>query len=246
MKKSLLLFFALLGLPALVFAAAELQSLFFDIPSDAWYRIPAFKMNSLGVIQGYPDKSFRPTQNVNRAEIAGMLFSLHNAILNPAGLGEWSEYKDRKKGFTIAHPKGTEAVAFDGGVGIRPLGGKDFFWGLLYFDKTDGKTEELISDMGKQFKNKRRERRENILLNGIQALRVIVTTTSIPNWKHEQVFIEKGTTLYVVSNGAIPNSDFELFYQSFMFIPEKIKKQLPATPTSYHLNKRVSIGQEML
>lgn len=40
---------------------------------DAWYKNAVIKLGNLGVINGYPDGSFRPGNNVNRAELAVML-----------------------------------------------------------------------------------------------------------------------------------------------------------------------------
>ena len=40
---------------------------------DGWYKNAVIKLNNLGVIGGYPDGSFKPGNNVNRAELAVML-----------------------------------------------------------------------------------------------------------------------------------------------------------------------------
>ncbi|KKU80170.1 MAG: S-layer domain protein [Candidatus Peregrinibacteria bacterium GW2011_GWA2_47_7] len=40
---------------------------------DEWYKSAVMKLNYLGIINGYPDGSFKPNNNVNRAELAVIL-----------------------------------------------------------------------------------------------------------------------------------------------------------------------------
>lgn len=40
---------------------------------DSWYKSAVVKLNYLGIINGYPDGSFKPGNNVNRAELAVIL-----------------------------------------------------------------------------------------------------------------------------------------------------------------------------
>lgn len=71
MKKAvtLILVGVLLGSTA-AFAASKIFS---DVPSDAWYADAANSLSDKGIIVGYKDGTFGPTNNVNRAELAVML-----------------------------------------------------------------------------------------------------------------------------------------------------------------------------
>ena len=71
MKKTLTLIVvgALLG-SSITFAATQVFS---DVPEDAWYTEAVNSLSEKGIIQGYPDGTFGPNNNVNRAELAVML-----------------------------------------------------------------------------------------------------------------------------------------------------------------------------
>ncbi len=71
MKKTvtLILVGILLG-STVAFAAVKMFS---DVPSDAWYSDAVERLADKGIIAGYPDGTFGPTKNVNRAELAVML-----------------------------------------------------------------------------------------------------------------------------------------------------------------------------
>jgi len=68
MKKTLTLILvgALLG-STVAFAASKFFS---DVPSNAWYSDAVASLSEKGIINGYPDGTFGPTNNVNRAELA--------------------------------------------------------------------------------------------------------------------------------------------------------------------------------
>jgi len=46
---------------------------FSDVPSDSWCNSSAARLVSMGAIHGYPDGTFRPNNNITRAEFAKML-----------------------------------------------------------------------------------------------------------------------------------------------------------------------------
>ena len=54
-------------------AAFGLSKLFSDVPDDAWYTEAVENLSEIGIIKGYPDQTFRPGNNVNRAELAVMI-----------------------------------------------------------------------------------------------------------------------------------------------------------------------------
>lgn len=46
---------------------------FRDVPANAWYAWAVEDLSSKGIIGGYPDGTFRPSEKVSRAEVAVML-----------------------------------------------------------------------------------------------------------------------------------------------------------------------------
>lgn len=46
----------------------ELTAGFSDVPESAWYYTPVCALASLGVLNGYPDETFRPGRGITRAE----------------------------------------------------------------------------------------------------------------------------------------------------------------------------------
>ena len=58
---------------------------FFDVPLYAWHAPYISKAKQLGLINGYPDGSFRPDLPINRVEAVKMLMSAFNFDLNTVG-----------------------------------------------------------------------------------------------------------------------------------------------------------------
>lgn len=71
MKRTLTLILvgAILGSTG-AFAASKFFS---DVPANTWYTDAVNGLSTKGIINGYPDGTFGPTKNVNRAELAVML-----------------------------------------------------------------------------------------------------------------------------------------------------------------------------
>ncbi|MBR5329212.1 MAG: S-layer homology domain-containing protein [Firmicutes bacterium] len=71
--------FVLIALLVLVFAMpvtaqTEASAIYFkDVPSGAWYYDYVYSLVDAGVISGYEDGTFRPDNNISRAEIATIL-----------------------------------------------------------------------------------------------------------------------------------------------------------------------------
>ncbi|MDP2704627.1 MAG: hypothetical protein Q8P01_05495 [bacterium] len=107
------------------------------------------------------------------------------------------------------------SVAF--GTGTYGYEGYDGEWFVFIYDKSSASVEGLIQDMGKQFSD-RQEKRERITINGVSALKVVVTTPSIPSWVYEAVVVEQGNRIYYISNGAQQNDLFDEFYGSFRLV----------------------------
>jgi hypothetical protein len=66
---TLILIGAILG-STVAFAASKVFS---DVPANEWYTSAVNSLSEKGIIAGYPDNTFRPTKNINRAELAVML-----------------------------------------------------------------------------------------------------------------------------------------------------------------------------
>ncbi len=136
-------------------------------------------------------------------------------------------------GFEVQYPKDwelfskfdskkedAEALTAFSGVTFSPKGphgaGYDGKFFISIYDKQFSDVEPITRGMGAQFTD-RQEKRESIMINGLPALKVIVTTPSIPDWYLEEVFIESQDYIYEISNGAIKDDLFAKFYSSFRF-----------------------------
>ncbi len=60
-----------------------LSARFNDTSSGQWYSDYLATAYSIGVVQGYPDGSFKPTQGVNRVEFLKMLFAIIDITIDP-------------------------------------------------------------------------------------------------------------------------------------------------------------------
>ena len=81
-------FLPLRGIPAIVRAIAETLGLkknttpaptpdakpFPDVPASAWYAEAVNELAARGIVNGYPDGTFKPEQTATRAEVAVMLY----------------------------------------------------------------------------------------------------------------------------------------------------------------------------
>jgi len=65
--------FILIGVLCTSTVVFAVSKLFPDVPTNAWYATAVNNLVNKGIIKGYPDGTFKPTNNVNRAEIAVML-----------------------------------------------------------------------------------------------------------------------------------------------------------------------------
>ena len=59
-------------------APEKTSKIFSDVPADAYYITAVETLNKMGVINGYEDGTFRPLQNVTRAEFTAMLMRTLN------------------------------------------------------------------------------------------------------------------------------------------------------------------------
>lgn len=73
-------------------AAAPLVNAFPDVPENYWAACPIDKLAMNDVVVGYPDRMFKPSRDISRAEFATMMVKGYN--LNCSGLETKSLFKD--------------------------------------------------------------------------------------------------------------------------------------------------------
>lgn len=73
-------------------AASPLSSVFPDVPDSYWAACPIDKLASNDIVVGYPDRMFKPSRDISRAEFATMMVKGYN--LNCACLPTKNIFKD--------------------------------------------------------------------------------------------------------------------------------------------------------
>lgn len=63
-------------------ASTDADAEFTDVDGTEWYAGSVFQLHAIGVINGNPDGSFAPDQNVNRAEFIAMAIRLYEASVD--------------------------------------------------------------------------------------------------------------------------------------------------------------------
>jgi hypothetical protein len=95
MKKSLVCVAALLCLTLNSWATAELvpRKHFIDIKWGYWAKGPIETLAGLGIIDGYPDGTYRPDQTVNRAELTAILVRARLGKLSARGFRSFTDVR---------------------------------------------------------------------------------------------------------------------------------------------------------
>lgn len=93
-----------------VFAASKL---FPDVPENTWYTNAVTSLSEKGIMNGYPDGTFGPEDNVNRAELATSLYRLIDYIENGASecsmaRGQWESFPNTCVDSCYDTPAGAE------------------------------------------------------------------------------------------------------------------------------------------
>lgn len=88
-------------------------------------------------------------------------------------------------------------------------------WGMGVYKNEE--IENIISDIGRQFED-RKEIRQRINVNGIDAILVTVTTNRYGDWIGKVVIIQNKDLIYTIENGAQELEEFNDFYQSFRLL----------------------------
>lgn len=105
---------------------------------------------------------------------------------------------------------GNNSVGF--GTPSSKSGG--YTWGVSVYASTQKTKSAAINEQGSQFSD-RVVTSSAVTINGKSATLVTVTTASVPTWISKVVYIENNNKLYVISNGAVDNSSFTDFYNTF-------------------------------
>jgi len=67
------------------FAASHIAPQFFDVDPEVWYADAVYELREKGIFSGFPDGTFRPDTNVNRAELAVVLRAMLTYLENENG-----------------------------------------------------------------------------------------------------------------------------------------------------------------
>lgn len=96
--------------------AAGTISHFSDVPEDSWYTEAVYNLYNAGIIQGYDDGTFKPTNNVNRAELAVILDRFYDLVGDSV---EWNTYINSRSNYSVKYPVNWEAAPFSGLDGVQ-------------------------------------------------------------------------------------------------------------------------------
>lgn len=218
-------FFKLSLLSALVLSlfANVVQALmllsFSDVPEDVWYEEAVYDLAEKGIIQGYDDGTFRPGNDINRAEAAVIMDRMYDYLMDPYG-EEWEVYENEY--YAVWYPSefadGLVTASNDCGVhygfesdGVPPSPN----WSVRCYDlstDTDDLLDELAPEEGETTLFE-----ETFGINGREADHFVQMTLDDSGevTYQEGVFIEGETYLYMIINSRENDPDFEKFYQSF-------------------------------
>jgi hypothetical protein len=136
---------------------------------------------------------------------------------NQSGALDGQIYKSEKYGFQISYPGEWEVGGSDEWITFTSpeFVGMDHNWTIFIHPASD--LEKVISDMGKQFDD-RKETRSGVTVNGAEGMLVRVTTESHADWEYINILFTKGDRLVALGNGAIRDKRFEEFYRSFKYL----------------------------
>lgn len=122
---------------------------------------------------------------------------------------------DTSAGYTVKYPAAWFKVERDNGFDVNPgVGGFGFM--LRYYDAATNSKEELVSKIGYTAGTERSESQENIKVNGLEGIKVTVTTT--PSTSEEPmraVVFEGNGKIFILDDGEVADTEFEDFYKSF-------------------------------
>ncbi|MFA6528031.1 MAG: S-layer homology domain-containing protein [Candidatus Gracilibacteria bacterium] len=209
--KLLAVMIGILATISIAFASGGFIQHFSDVVEGDWYAESVSKLYDMDVIEGYSDGTYLPGANVNRAEMAVTLDRFYDYIQYPSG-EDWVSYENDY--YSVMLPHGAYNSSADCSVAddLEIDGG----FNVTCYSAVDHSIEDLIASMGDQFEDSRREVRSVIEVNGQDATLVSVTTLDYRTWEYNAVFVEDGTSIYMISDAALNMyDDFEYFYSTF-------------------------------
>ncbi len=133
----------------------------------------------------------------------------------------WQTYENKNLGFKIKYPQDWVFEEFEDnttyfGTPETKIGG--YIWRVSVYEPDE--LEKQISQMGKQFDDRKETRNEIRVNQDITGLLVTVTTEKYTDWILKTVYFERDGQLYVIGNGAINDERFDAFYKSYEVLGE--------------------------
>jgi len=143
-------------------------------------------------------------------------------LQNDEDLQNWKTYRNEEYGFSIKYPNNwivEQSTDYAGEVEFVGIGDENFgnltgdYRMVIFFPKY---VEQDIISVGSQFESTS-ARRENIEVNGLDALKVTVTTPSLAGWKSQRVYITGGQYIYAIA-ADLDNQTENQILSTFVFI----------------------------
>ncbi len=133
----------------------------------------------------------------------------------------WQIYENKDLGYKIKYPQDWVFEEFENnttffGTPESKIGG--YIWKVAAYEPDE--LEEQISDMGKQFDDRKETRKDVRVNQDITGLLVTVTTERYEDWISKIVYFERDGQLYAIGNGAIDDERFDAFYKSYEVLSE--------------------------
>ena len=82
MKKTLAIIIAILTLPTTAFASIKIYTKFTDVEAGSYYENAINRMQTMGIIEGYPDGNFGPENSVTRGQLVSILDRYNTKIVS--------------------------------------------------------------------------------------------------------------------------------------------------------------------
>lgn len=202
MKKYFLGFVAgiLLSFFSVTLAAS---SIFYDVPGDAWYSTAINNLALKGIINGYPDKSFKPQNGVSRAEVTVMMNNLLTYIEGKdAQIVLEEQFLDYDYDFEVKYPSGWTVQKYENGE-ITKFGKGD----LVKVTSPNNDAIFCISPVGDRcldgsqgtpstssIKIDGKDASKKVWISGSTSVEINIDKNNLPqNWEQDNIIIMMGS-----------------------------------------------------